>query len=431
MSLLQILPVYKLKKSQIFIPGSKSYSNRILILAALNSQKAILKGLCQGQDTQILIANLKKLKIEIGNLDSNQVLIQGNNGNFEELKVDLFTGISGISSRFLTALCSLIPGDITIDAEERMLERPMEDLIEPLKKLNCQIEYLNKESFLPIRFLNKKAIQGGKISLNGEISSQFLSSLLLIAPVLKEGLEIEIINEQISKSYIQSTLEVMEHIGLKVENQNYKSYQILPQQIQFSNYSVPGDITGAGYFWALAAIMNQTVRTLNISPDLEQGDIKLAKILEQMGCKVSFNQPEEFIEITGTPNLKALEIDMQDLPDSAQTLAIVCAFSQGKSILRGLSTLKLKETDRIFATSKELEKMGIRTEIGEDFLVIYGGEPKPAKIKTYNDHRMAMSFAIAGAKIEGLQIENSEVVNKSFPNFWEMLKELGVDTLKV
>jgi 3-phosphoshikimate 1-carboxyvinyltransferase len=425
---LKILPIIKLKKNQIFVPGSKSYSNRALILATLNSKTSILKGICEGFDTQILIKNLKKIGINIQEISPNELKVYGNSGVFSYFKGELFTDNSGISSRFLVSLCSLIKGEVVVKAGKRMQERPMKDLFKALENLGSKIDYLEQKNYLPARFLTKEIIYGGKINISGNLSSQFLSSLLLISPILKKGLNINIIGDQISKSYIQSTIEVMQELGIKVINNNFKSYKVDAQKITFDSYQIPGDLTGAGYFWALAAISGQKIKTLNTSPTLTQGDIKLPKILEEMGCDVKYNYAEKSIEVDGSKNLKPIEVNMQDLPDSAQTLAVVCAFAKGKSKLNGLSTLRLKETDRLLAVSNELQKMNIKTEIEGDSLIIFGGNPKPAEIETYDDHRMAMSFALAGSKIEGMKIKNPEVVNKSLPSFWNILKELGLES---
>ena len=268
--------------------------------------------------------------------------------------------------------------------------------------------------------------------MSGKVSSQFISALLLIAPVLKNGLEIIISDKQISKSYIDMTIDSLKSFGIKVVNDNYKKYVInSSQKCKPIQYQVEGDASGASYLFALAAVTKGNVTVTNINPLSAQGDIHFVDILEQMGCKVVKDEEKNTLTVLGPKKLKSVSVDMRSMPDTAQTLAVVAAFAHGSTRINGLSTLKVKETDRIEALKTELLKMGIQCDTTANSIIIHGGLPHGARIQTYKDHRMALAFSVAGAAISGVQIEEPEVVCKSFPDYWEKMKALGVTTKKL
>ena len=390
-----------MKTSEINIPGSKSYTNRALIMAALADGQSNLINFSKSDDSLILIKALKKLGVKIIER-KNKLEIIGNNGKFKSFNGRLFVGDAGTSMRFLTALTSLIPGDITINGSKRLSERPIIELKEALKK-----------------------VKTGKITITGNISSQFISSLLMIAPVLKNGLIIKVVGRLVSASYINMTLNLLKKFGVKVINHNCKKFIIKNQKYQSIKYQVEGDASGASYFWAIAAITGKCIRVKNINPLSVQGDIRFVEILKKMGCQVKKNNKEFWIEVKGPAKLKGITVNMSLMPDTAQTLAVVAVFAKGRTKITGLSTLKIKETNRLQALKNELNKMKIKSEITGDSIVIIGGNPQKAAIKTYGDHRMAMAFAVAGCRIPGIIIENPEVVSKSFPDFWEKLSSLS------
>lgn len=406
--------------ASIIIPGSKSFSNRALIMAALSSRKTILKGVSRCDDTASLILALKKLGVKIID-QKNNLIIYGNNGNFKTKKININIGPAGTTIRFLAALSCLVPGKIILDGNARMRERPIKELAEALKKLGAEIKYLKNPGCPPLKIIGGK-IQGGNVEIKGNISSQYLTALLLIAPVLNNGLELKIKNKLTSRSYLEMTLQGLKDFGIKIENKNniykIKNTNYNPPK----NYQIEGDATGAGYFWALAAITGSVIKTKNINPESLQGDLELLKILAQMGCEII--KSKNYIQVKGPKILKAININMENLPDSAQTLACAAAFAKGKTKIIGLKTLKIKETDRLLALKTELAKMQIKTKIGQDFIEIEGGNPQGAQIKTYGDHRMAMAFAVMGARVPNIKIEDPGVVTKSFPEFWEIFKKL-------
>lgn len=389
-----------MKTREIIIPGSKSFTNRALIMATLAKGVSTLHNVSKSDDSSVLIQALKQLGVKIIE-NSYDLKIVGNSGIFKPINCQINVGEAGTAMRFLTSLISLVPGQITLTGSKRLMERPITELKEAMLK-----------------------IKSGKVLIKGSISSQFISSLLMIAPVLEKGLEIIITGKLVSRSYIEMTIDLMKKFGVKVKNNQYKSFLVKNQKIIPTDYLVGGDASGASYFWSMAAITGRLIKVRNINPSSVQGDVKFPDILAKMGCQVIKNTKENWIAVKGPKRLKAVIIDMSLMPDTAQSLAVAAAFARGITKITGLSTLRIKETDRLKALQTELAKMGIETKIDKDSIVIKGGEPKGAVIQTYNDHRMAMAFAVAGTKIPGVKINNPEVVTKSFPEFWEKLKNL-------
>ena len=416
----------------VAIPGSKSDTNRALVIASLAKGKSRLQGISESDDSRLLIKALQQLGVKFHTVNNTDLEIFGLGAEFKPFFGELNCGIAGTTGRFLAAISALVPGNFVLTGEKKMLERPMLELLEALKQLGCQIDYLQNHGCLPVRFVNPEPIskiqKTSHIRLKGNISSQFFTALLLIAPTLPLGLTIEVIGNQVSKSYIDMTQSILGQFGVEMLNENYKRYTIRPDQTyQAKTYQVEGDASGCSYFWGIAAITGQAIQVANIDPNSVQGDIKFADILGQMGCQVTKDFTQKTITVKGPVNcqqLKPITVDMENMPDTAQTLAVVAAFAPGKTKITGLSTLKDKETNRLVAMQTELAKMQIQVDLGPDWMLIYGGNPKAAEICTYNDHRMAMSFAVAGTKIPGIKIQNPEVVNKSFPEFWTKLESL-------
>ncbi|MEI7579425.1 MAG: 3-phosphoshikimate 1-carboxyvinyltransferase [bacterium] len=425
MSQLTLTPLPAPVTKTIAISGSKSYTNRALIMAALADGVSRITGYSDSDDSDVLIQGLIKVGIRIEKT-TQEIVVHGNGGKFTTKNIAVNLHHAGTSSRFFLALASLIPGEIIVDGSDRLRERPIADLTQALLDLDVKLEFLGKPGCFPIKVFGGNNL-GGKVKMRGSVSSQFFTAMLLIAPALKNGIEIEVLGKQISKSYIDMTVGGMQAFKVKVTNQNYKTYSVKPdQKYQACNYHVEGDASGCSYLWAIAALTGSTIKVTNISPESTQGDVKFADLLEQMGCKVVKNVEESWIQITGPTQLQAITTDMELMPDTAQTLAVVAAFAQGITTITGLATLREKETDRLAMPVAELTKMGITAEAGPDWLKITGGNPKTATINTYKDHRMAMSFAVAGSKVSGMIINEPEVVKKSFTNFWEVLTELGI-----
>lgn len=425
METVELIPLSKSVKKTLELPGSKSHTNRALIMASLCGGKSVIKNISKSNDSLIVLQVLRRLGIKINEKKSN-VIIHGNAGIFPRIHETFNIGDAGTAMRFLTSLCTLVPGEIILDGSERMRQRTIADLVEALIKLGAQIEYLQKNGFPPLK-INGGTIQGGSVSIKGNVSSQFISSLLMIGPLLKNGLVLNVIGDQVSKSYIDMTIDGLKQFGIKVENTYFKIYRVEKNQKYIpATISIEGDASGASYFFGIAAVTGSTIKVKNINPNSSQGDAKFPDILNKMGCRVIKNIKEQSIQIKGPKQLRGITVNMESMPDTAQTLSVIASFAKGKTHITGLSTLPIKETNRLMALHMELSKMGILTAYDNSSITIQGGLSKDAVIETYNDHRMAMSFAIAGARIPGIQIKNPDVVQKSFPDFWDKIKSTGI-----
>ncbi|NLF24182.1 MAG: 3-phosphoshikimate 1-carboxyvinyltransferase [Deltaproteobacteria bacterium] len=416
-------------EGEILLSGSKSYTNRALILAALADGRSELINASSSDDSKVMLSALSKLGVSFGWRDET-LWVQGCGGRFKPYQGDIDLGPAGTCMRFLTALCAFVEGvDVVLRGSKRMHTRPIADLVEGLKSLGAQIEYVGSFGCPPLRILGRSAPSLGRVSLSGAASSQFFSALLMVSPFFKEGLEIEVLGEQVSKSYIDMTVASMRAFGVEAQNQGYCRYAV-PAGARYQSrvQVIEPDASGASYLWGIAAISRGRVKVKNLSFGSAQGDIAFPKFLERMGCRVSCSAASEpaWIEVEGPARLIALEADMSSCPDTAQSLAVVAAMAEGESRIHGLSTLKHKETDRLVALQQELARVGITSRVTESEIYVQGGDPHAASIKTYDDHRMAMSFAMLGSKLDGLAIESPAVVTKSFPDFWEQLSRLGI-----
>jgi 3-phosphoshikimate 1-carboxyvinyltransferase len=423
----KLQPLSKPIDAVVEMPGSKSYTNRALIMAALADGTSVITGISESDDSIAMVNALKTLGVEISIANGKAVVI-GNAGKFKPFSGTINVGAAGTTMRFLTALVALVEGEIILDGSERMRERPINELVDALRSLGVEIQYLAKENCPPL-LIKGGNIEGGNVLMKGEFSSQYFTSLLLIAPVLKNGLNIEVVGEQVSKSYIDMTSDGLKSFGVEVKNNNYKNYQVEENSnYKATTYHIEGDCSGAAYLWSIPALVGGKIRVTNINPDSAQGDVKYPDLLSIMGCVVVKNNAEKWIEVSSSGSLQAIasEIDMESMPDTAQPLAVVASFAEGTTSMYGLSTLRIKETDRIQALHDELKKCGIVTEVGPDWIKVDGGEFRGAEIETYKDHRMAMSFALAGLKVSDVVIIEPNVVSKSFPEFWDILVSLGV-----
>lgn len=405
----------------IDIPGSKSYTNRALIIAALTPGSIKIKNPLYSDDTEAMIRCLKELGIKIDKHDK-EIIVKGSEQDILDREYTLDAGLSGTTIRFILALSCVVPGIKIITGDDSLLKRPIGELAGALKDLGAKIEYIVKPGYAPLKVTSSELIIN-KTRLHGDISSQFFSALLMIAP-LTNGLEVDVIGKAISTPYIDMTIQMMEYFGVMVENTDYKSYRVKAgQKYHPKDYLVEGDYSSAGYFLAIAALTKSKFTLNNLSEHSIQADRNFVAILEKLGSRVFFK--DNSLEIIGN-GVKPLSVDMENCPDQAQTLSVMLAFAKGKSTITGIRSLRIKETERILALQNELSKMGIRTESTIDSLTIYGGNPKPALLNTYNDHRMAMSFAVAGSVLEGITIADPEVVTKTFPEFWRKLQNIGI-----
>lgn len=418
------IKIYPLKKSSeysISIPGSKSVTNRALLMAAISKDEVLIKNYLKSDDTDAMISCLKNLGVKI-NQENNNLIIKGNISDIKNEEYILNANLSGTTIRFITALSCIVSGMKTIKGEGHLNKRPIGDLVNSLKSLGARIEYLDKSGFPPVFVSGKINSSNKKVKVSGRISSQFLTAILMIAPVFTEGLEIEIDDDLVSKSYIDLTVSMMKEFGIKIENFDYKKIIVKKSEYKKGKYIVEGDYSAASYFAAISVLTGSKMTLKNLKKDTRQGDKQFFEILEKMGNHIDYKENEVFI--FGN-KIKHGTYDMEACPDQAQTLAVLLAFAKGRSVLKGVRSLRVKETERVKALQNELKKMSVKTESpDEDTLVIYGGNPKPAIINTYNDHRMAMSFAIFGTKIGGVGIKDPDVVKKTFPDFWDELGKI-------
>lgn len=414
-------PVAGLVAASVRLPGSKSITNRALLLAALADGESRLIAPLHSEDTFYMASALRALGVEIEETPERDFIVAGRGGLFDAPNKPLFIGNSGTTVRFLTAAACFAPAgtDVVLDGVARMRERPIRDLVGALLTLGVDAECLNGHGCPPVR-VRGGGLAGGSCRLRGDVSSQFLTALLQAAPSAQRDVEIVIVGELISKPYVDITQSVMASFGVSLVNDEYRRLRVpAGQRYTGCEYVIEADASNASYFLAAAAITGGTVTLENLGTDSIQGDIGFLDVLERMGCTVTRGPS---VTLTGPVQLSAINADMDAIPDTAQTLAVVAAFADGPSRITGIASLRVKETDRVKAIAKELPKIGIRVDEGPDNWTITppaNGVYTPAEINTYDDHRMAMAFAVAGLRVPGVTINNPGCVAKTFPDFWE------------
>ncbi len=401
---------------EVSVPGSKSYTHRVLIAAALADGISTIHNALVSEDTILTRKALALMGVQIDD-SGKDIFIKGWGGNLSLGSETIYLGNSGTSMRLLTAVAALGQGECTLTGTERMKERPLNDLVDALAKLDVKVTYLEKEGCPPIRIVGGSLV-GGRTSICCRTSSQYLSGLLLAAPCTKEGMEISVSEGPVSKPYIDMTLNVMDRFGIEVMREGYDRFIVSGRQTYKSGmYAVEPDASQAGYFWAAAAITGGCVRVRGINRSSLQGDVHFTEVLEAMGCSV--DATEDGIAVRGG-KLKGITVDMADMPDLVPTLAVVAAFAKGSTVIKNVEHLRAKECDRLQAVVNELNRMGIVAESWDSGIKVEGGKPVGAEIETYDDHRIAMSFALAGLVVPGVMICGENCVAKSFPNFWDV-----------
>ncbi|BDU50689.1 3-phosphoshikimate 1-carboxyvinyltransferase [Haliovirga abyssi] len=411
-------------KAEVEIPGSKSVANRALILSALATGKTILKNMLFSDDTRYMMKALQQLGNKIDIDEENKVVtIEGNqNRNFGEC--ELFVGNAGTAMRFLPTYISTGKGKVILTGIERMKQRPIKDLVEALTQLDVDVNYMENNGYPPI-IINANRLNGTEVTIKGNKSSQYLTSLLLSTPYGENDITINIDGNLVSIPYVNITLTMMKDFGMEIKNYNFKKFEIKSgKKYQGREYSVEGDCSSASYFFGMAAITNSEIKVNNVKKDAMQGDIKLLEVLEKMGAEVEYG--ENFVIVRGNGKLKGVTVDMHHMSDVAQTLAVVALFAEGKTEIKNVYNMRIKETDRIKAVYNELTKLGAKVTELEDGLII-----EPVKkynegilIDTYDDHRMAMSFSLAGLLIPNTKINDPKCVSKTFPNYFDEFEKI-------
>ena len=408
----------KIKDGDVSVPGSKSYTHRTLIAAALSDGKCRINNILRSDDTIYTIGALRQMGILMDE-QGNDVVVHGTSGALKPCNEPVYLGNSGTSMRLLTGVAALGKEACILTGTKRLQERPIDDLLDGLKQIGVSANSLNdSDNGCPPIEIRGGNIKGGHINLNCHVSSQYLSSLLLIAPYTEDGLEINVVRGPVSRPYIDMTIDIMERFNIQIHREGYRYFSVPGnQKYRSGTYIVEPDCSQAGYFWAAAAITGARIKVNGITKSSRQGDVRFAEVLEAMGCRVFYEN--DGIAVSGG-NLSAIDVDMADMPDIVPTLAVVAAFSKGTTIIKNVSHLKAKESDRLNSVSNELSKMGIKVNVTDTGLEIEGGNAGPAEIDTYDDHRIAMSFAVAGLLVPGIVIKDENCVEKSFPNFWDV-----------
>ena len=409
----------------INLPGSKSVSNRALLLAALANGTTVLSNLLDSDDVRHMLNALKALGVQYAlSDDRTRCEVTGNGGALHSAEaLELFLGNAGTAMRPLAAALCLGSNDIVLTGEPRMKERPIGHLVDALRQGGAQIDYLEQENYPPLRL--RGGFQGGNVEVDGSVSSQFLTALLMTAPLAPNDTVISIKGDLVSKPYIDITLHLMKTFGVEVENQSYQRFVVRGgQQYQSpGNYLVEGDASSASYFLAAGAIKGGTVKVTGIGRNSVQGDIRFADVLEKMGAVVTWG--DDFISCTHG-ELNAIDMDMNHIPDAAMTIATAALFAKGTTTLRNIYNWRVKETDRLFAMATELRKVGAVVEEGEDYIrVTPPAKLQFAEIGTYNDHRMAMCFSLVALSDTPVTILDPKCTAKTFPDYFEQLARIS------
>ena len=411
---------------EVTLPGSKSLSNRALLLSALADGTTRLKNLLRSDDTERMVEALRQLGtgIELSeDWQSGEVL--GNSGLFNTPDVtDFFLGNAGTAIRPLTAVLSLIPGDFTIDGDQYMRERPIEHLVDVLLALGAQVSYREKAGCPPI-LLKGGLVNGGNVSIRGDISSQYLTALLMALPLAANDSNITIQGEQVSKPYLDITLGMLKKFGVTASHENYQTFNIPGNQAYRSpgSFLIEGDASSASYFFGAAAIGQGPVRVHGLGKHSVQGDYQFLDIIELMGAKV--DRADDWTDVTGG-ELHGVDVDLNHIPDAAMTIAAMALFAKGQTVIRNIYNWRVKETDRMHAMAEGLTRLGAIVQTTEDSIAIDPpSEIQAATIDTYGDHRVAMSFSLAALGNAPVTINDPDCTRKTFPDYFDVFQSLS------
>jgi 3-phosphoshikimate 1-carboxyvinyltransferase len=418
----QIQPIRHINAT-VRVPGSKSFTQRALIAASLAKGRSFISEALISEDTEHLIHALRSVGAVIDQNGCN-LTVKGTGGKLTAPSKPIFMGNNGTGIRLLTGAVCVGEGVFILDGNSRMRQRPIQPLVDALNSMGADATCVDGNTCPPVQ-IRAKGLAGGKVALAIGLSSQYLSSLLLAAPYARKDVQITVLGPLPSQPYVEMTIHVMAQFGVQVSQGHDRSFVVrAPQAYQGRDYAVEGDASSATYMMAAAAICGGKVRISNINPQSLQGDLRFADILKTMGCVVNATGPG--LEIAGPlSNHADLEFDLHEVPDMVPALAVVSAFRTGRTALKNIAHLRVKESDRIAALTSELRKMGVGVEEKDDEMTVRGTPSRGAEIECYSDHRIAMSFAIAGLAVEGVVIKDPHCVKKSFPDFWEKLKALG------
>ena len=410
---------------QVTLPGSKSITNRILLLSAIADGETIIKHPLQSDDTHHMIEALKILQVDLSQNKNGDIHIKGSQGQFKNKSAEIFLGNAGTAFRPLTAALSFSQGNYILSGVPRMHERPIKDLVDALLQLNANITYLNQEGYPPLKISPSEIIINSSVKIRGDISSQFLTALLMAIPLTKKEVSIEIIGDLISKPYIDITLNLMSRFGVHVKKIDWQHFVIPSSSAYVSpgEIFVEGDASSASYFLAAGALAGN-IEIKGIGKNSIQGDVKFTEALTLMGAKIQML--ETSIKISKVKSLQAINLDCNHIPDAAMTLAVLALFANGTTKLHNIGSWRVKETDRIKAMATELKKLGAAVVEGKDFIEITPPLHinENVEIDTYDDHRIAMCFSLVSLKNIPITINDPACVNKTFPTYFDVLESI-------
>jgi 3-phosphoshikimate 1-carboxyvinyltransferase len=419
------LPPMLSAQGTVRLPGSKSISNRMLLLAALSNGVTEIHDLLHSDDTEHMLNGLRTLGVSVEALGDHAYRVQGCAGNFPVKDAQLFLGNAGTAFRPLTAALALAGGHYQLSGVPRMHERPIADLVDALRGLGADIHYLGTEGFPPLEIHPATLLSGSRIAVRGDVSSQFLSALLMALPLMHSATTVEVIGELISKPYVEITLAMMARFGVQVERDGWSSFTVPAASCYVAPglIHVEGDASSASYFLAAGAIGGGPVRVEGVGRDSIQGDVRFAEALQLMGARIAMGPNWMEVRAPENSRMKGIDLDCNHIPDAAMTLAVCALFADGVTTLRNIASWRVKETDRIAAMAAELRKLGATVEEGADFIRITPPDSSvlasQCSIDTYDDHRMAMCFSLAAFSQTGVRINDPQCVAKTFPDYFE------------
>ena len=425
MCALSLQPASGSLDAEVRLPGSKSITNRALVTAALADGNSRLTGVLFADDTRHMIDALDRLGVRVtAEPETCTVELSGCGGHLPASEAEIYCGNSGTTMRFCTALCALGFGDYALDGMARMRERPIGALVRALQALGTPVEHVGRKGYPPLR-VHARGLRGGEVRFDSPPSSQLVSALLMAAPYARSDVMIEIGGQLISEPYVRMTQAVMEAFGVTVldrgESGTVRYVVAAPQRYAGRQYAIEPDASNASYFLAAPAVAGGKLTVEGLGTDSIQGDARFVDVLERMGCRIE--RASDRLTVHGPPpgeRLRGINVDLNPMPDMVQTLAVAALFAEGPTHVRNVASLRIKETDRLAALARELGKMNAAVEMKPDGLIIQPpAKVLPARIATYDDHRMAMSFALASLRIDGMIIEEPGCVSKTFPDFFD------------
>lgn len=425
-----IKKVNKPIEATVRVPGSKSITNRALLISAFCDGRSYLNNALFSDDTKVFIDSLEKLGIKT-RIKGNDIRVDGEGGNIPNKNAGIYVGSAGTAARFLTAALAFSEGTYHIEASDQMKRRPMKPLFEALNRMGSFVECVEKPGFLPV-FTGAGEEMRSEVSVDSDISTQFLSALLLAAPIVTAGtgkdMVINVTGARAEGAYVKMTREIMKSFGVRVKRSDTGFIVEEGQCYEAGEYDIEPDVSAACYFYGAAALTGGSVTVSGVKRDTIQGDIRFLEVLEKMGCVTE--DTEDGIRLTGPAEgrLSGIDIDMKDFSDQTMTLAAIAPFCSGPVTIRNVGHIRKQESDRISAVCTELKKLGVAVEEYEDGMKICPGEVKPGVVETYNDHRIAMAFSLTGLKADGIVIDNYECCSKTFVHFFEILENIYQNT---